>query len=159
MTDDDLRHLRRAIELSARARESGDEPFGSLLVGPDGAVLAEDVNTVRTDRDISAHPELKLAVWAARHLDPATSAATTMYTSCENCAMCSAAMVSSGVGRLVFALDGRRLASFRGEQRPGLDLPAADVFARASRTIAVEGPLLAEEALVPHEGFWSHAQG
>ena len=114
MSEADLRHLRRAIELSVRAREQGDEPFGSLLVGPDGTVLAEDVNTVRTDQDLSAHPELKLAVWAGRHLDAGTARATTMYTSCENCAMCSAAMVASGLGRLVFALDGAGLAEFRG---------------------------------------------
>lgn len=53
--------LRRAIELATAARESGNPPFGSLLAGPDGAVLAEDRNTSVTDRDITAHPELKLA--------------------------------------------------------------------------------------------------
>ena len=33
-------------------------PFGSLLVGPAGDVLTEARNTVVTDRDIAAHPEL-----------------------------------------------------------------------------------------------------
>jgi tRNA(Arg) A34 adenosine deaminase TadA len=60
---DDL--LRRAIELAATARKSGNPPFGSLLAGPDGTVIAEDHNTSITDNDISAHPELKLAKWAA----------------------------------------------------------------------------------------------
>ncbi|GLY71658.1 nucleoside deaminase [Amycolatopsis taiwanensis] len=150
--EDDLRHLRRAIELSAQARDHGDEPFGSLLVGPDGEVLAEAVNTVVTDRDISAHPELKLAVWAGRNLSPDLSAATTMYTSCENCAMCSGAMVWSGLGRLVFALDGTRLAAFRGTSRPVLALSAAEVFAKASQRIESIGPLLPDEALAVHRG-------
>jgi tRNA(Arg) A34 adenosine deaminase TadA len=44
MTDEDERHLRRAIELAAAARAAGDMPFGSLLVGPTGEVLAEDRN-------------------------------------------------------------------------------------------------------------------
>ena len=32
--------LRRAIELAATARKSGNPPFGSLLAGPDGTVIA-----------------------------------------------------------------------------------------------------------------------
>jgi tRNA(Arg) A34 adenosine deaminase TadA len=36
-------------------------PFGSLLVGPAGDVLAEARNTVVTERDITAHPDLKMA--------------------------------------------------------------------------------------------------
>ncbi|MFI7643238.1 hypothetical protein [Nonomuraea sp. NPDC049400] len=83
MTQDEERLLRRAIELAAAARAGGNPPFGSLLAGPDGRVLAEEQNTTLTDADISAHPELKLARWAARELDPATAATTTMYTSCQ----------------------------------------------------------------------------
>jgi tRNA(Arg) A34 adenosine deaminase TadA len=71
---------------------AGDPPFGSLLVGADGGVLAEDRNTVVTDVDITAHPEQKLARWAARELDPTTAAATTMYMSCQPCAMCTGAI-------------------------------------------------------------------
>jgi tRNA(Arg) A34 adenosine deaminase TadA len=61
MTEADERHLRRAIELATQARATGDMPFGSLLVGPTGEVLGEARNTVITERDITAHPELKLA--------------------------------------------------------------------------------------------------
>jgi hypothetical protein len=63
-----------------RSQAAGDAPFGSLLFGPNGAVLREDHNTVLSDGDITAHPELKLARWAARELEASTAAATTMYT-------------------------------------------------------------------------------
>ncbi|MFB6893177.1 nucleoside deaminase [Kitasatospora sp. NPDC056327] len=105
--------LRRAVALAAEARTHGDPPFGSLLAAPDGTVLAEERNTTLTDRDITAHPELKLARWAARHLDPATAARTTLYTSCEPCPMCAAALLRSGVGRIVFALSGEQLLDIR----------------------------------------------
>jgi hypothetical protein len=72
--------LRRAIELAATARKSGNPPFGSLLAGPDGTVIAEDHNTSITDSDISAHPELKLAKWSARELDPETAAGVDIRT-------------------------------------------------------------------------------
>ena len=44
--DDELRHLRRCVELATEALEAGDEPFGSVLVAGDGTVLAEDHNRV-----------------------------------------------------------------------------------------------------------------
>jgi hypothetical protein len=51
----------QAIELAAPARENGNPPFGSLLAGPAGEILAEEPNTSITEGDITAHPELKLA--------------------------------------------------------------------------------------------------
>ncbi|GAA3029669.1 nucleoside deaminase [Streptosporangium longisporum] len=140
MTPEDETFLRRAIALAARARATGDAPFGSLLVGPDGAVLAEDHNTVTSDGDISAHPELKLARWAARELDPATAAATTMYTSCQPCPMCEGAVERSGLGRVVYALSNEQLDGLK----PGGGWPR----------VPQEGPALFEEARVPVEGFY-----
>ncbi|RBM19577.1 tRNA-specific adenosine deaminase [Prauserella sp. PE36] len=140
MTHDD-HFLRRAIALAAKARASGEAPFGSLLVGPGGDILAEAWNTVLGDRDISAHPELKLARWAARELDRDTAAGTTLYTSCQPCGMCAGALARSGVGRVVFALSGEQLASL---QPPGTGFPA----------VPQDGPALFDEARVPVEGYY-----
>jgi tRNA(Arg) A34 adenosine deaminase TadA len=133
--------LRRAIELAATARKSGNPPFGSLLAGPDGTVIAEDHNTTITDSDISAHPELKLAKWAARELDPETAAGTTMYTSCQPCGMCTGAIERSGLGRVVFALSNEQLSGLK----PGGDWPGFDL----------EGPALFDEARSPVEGYYT----
>ncbi|MCO5972458.1 nucleoside deaminase [Actinoallomurus soli] len=140
MTPEDERFLRRAIELAAVATGKGDAPFGSLLVGPAGEVLAEEHNTVISDRDISAHPELKLARWAARELDPATAAATTMYTSCQPCGMCYGGIQRSGLGRVVFALSTEQLDALK----PGGGWPV----------VPQEGPALFDEARVPITGFY-----
>lgn len=140
MTPDDEQFLRRAIELAAKGRVAGDAPFGSLLVDMDGAILAEEHNTVLSDDDISAHPELKLARWAARELDPSTAAATTMYTSCQPCAMCTGAIERSGLGRVVFALSN--------EQLTDLKPPAAH------GPVHQEGPALFDEARIPVDGYY-----
>jgi tRNA(Arg) A34 adenosine deaminase TadA len=58
----------------------------------------KDVNTEITGNDITAHPELKLARWAGANLTVVQAAETTMYTSCEACAMFSGAIVYSGLG-------------------------------------------------------------
>lgn len=144
MTEADERHLRRAIELAVVARSAGDMPFGSLLVGPDGDVLGEDRNTVITQRDITGHPELKLARWAARELDEETARRTTMYTSCQPCPMCAGAIARSGLGRVVFALSGEQLDGLRPQGAPRPD--AAEVI--------YEGPELFDEARVPIDGYY-----
>lgn len=140
MTPEEERHLRGAIELAAKSRAGGNPPFGSLLVGPDGTVLAEDHNTSVSDGDITAHPELKLARWAARELDPDTAAATTMFTSCQPCGMCTGAIERSGLGRVVFALST--------EQLNGLKSVAATADVRMA------GPALFDEARIPVEGYY-----
>lgn len=140
MTPEAEDFLRRAIGLAATARESGNPPFGSLLVGPDGTVIAEEHNTTITDGDISAHPELKLAKWAARELDLDAAAGTTMYTSCEPCPMCTGAIARSGLGRVVFALSGEQLDGLK----PGGGFPA----------VPLEGPALYDEARVPVDGYY-----
>lgn len=142
MTPQDLTHLRRCIELAAEARARGDEPFGSLLVGGDGSVLAERSNQVNTDRDVTAHPEHWLAAWASHQLTPAERAAATLYTSGESCAMCSAAQYWAGVGRLVFVMSGEQLAAHRGPGAPGLALSSREVFSRGTNpALSVEGPV------------------
>jgi tRNA(Arg) A34 adenosine deaminase TadA len=144
MTEVDELHLRRAIELAAAARAAGDMPFGSLLVGPGGEVLAEDRNTVLTERDITAHPELKLARWAASNLEAEVARETTMYTSCQPCPMCSGAIARSGLGRVVFALSSDQLDELRPAGVPGPD----------AAQVAYEGPALLAEARVPIDGYY-----
>jgi len=131
--------LRRAIAIAAQAITLGDAPYGSLLAGADGAILIEAHNTVRRDDDISAHPELKLARWAARELDPDSAARTTLYTSCQPCQMCAGAIVRSGLGRVVYALSTEQLIKLS----PQSDWPA----------VAQEGPALPEEARAPIEEY------
>jgi tRNA(Arg) A34 adenosine deaminase TadA len=140
VTHDDETFLRRAIALAAKAVEAGDAPYGSLLVGPDGSVLAEAHNTVTSDNDISAHPELKMAKWAAGHLDKDTAAQTTMYTSCQPCGMCTGAIQRSGLGRVVFALATGQLLQLN----PAGGWP----------DVRQDGPALFDEARVPIEAYY-----
>lgn len=132
--------LRRAIELAAKSRTDGNPPFGSLLADADGNVLAEDHNTSISDDDITAHPELKLARWAAQKLTPEAAAETTMYTSCQPCGMCTGAIERSGLGRVMFALSNEQLTGLK---------PATTKIAAT-----LEGPALFDEARVPVTGYY-----
>ena len=82
MDETDVSHLRRCLDLARTARAGGNEPFGSILVGGDGVVLAELTNEVGAG-DVTAHPELGLAAWASKHMSTEERASATLYTSCR----------------------------------------------------------------------------
>jgi tRNA(Arg) A34 adenosine deaminase TadA len=105
------KHLQRCVELAAEALELGNEPFGSVLVGVDGTILAEDHNRQGAG-DPTAHPEIALARWAVQHLGADERAAATVYTSGEHCAMCSAAHAWAGLGPIVFASSAQQLTAW-----------------------------------------------
>lgn len=106
----DLKHLRRCVELASEAVESGDAPFGSVLVAENGDVLAEDRNRINTRGDETQHPEFALARWSAANMTPAERAKATIYTSGEHCPMCAAAHGWVGLGRIVYASSSAQLA-------------------------------------------------
>lgn len=107
-------HLERCVELAREALDAGDDPFGSLLVGADGKVLAEARNREQSQADPTAHPELELALWALKNLGPEERASTTAYTSGEHCPMCAAAHGWVGLGPIVFAASSEQLSGWRG---------------------------------------------
>ena len=157
MDHTDVAHLRRCFELARTACDGGNEPFGSLLVGGDGSVLAELTNTIGSG-DVTGHPELALAAWASVHMTAEERAAATLYTSCESCAMCAGGQYWAGIGRLVFALSGAQLTDIVPDGVPRLSLSSREVFARGDVPIEVEGPCdeLVADALAVFDGHWSN---
>lgn len=144
-------HVRAAIELARESVERGNTPFGALLV-LDGDVVERARNTTVTDDDITAHPELKLARWAARELTVAERAACTMYASTEPCEMCSAAIHYAGLGRVVFSVSTGAFAELRGRETSGFTCEEL-VEVKGGET-AVEGPVLESEGVAVHERFY-----
>jgi tRNA(Arg) A34 adenosine deaminase TadA len=154
ISETDLRHLRRAVELARLALERGDEPFGSVLVSDGGEVLFEDHNHV-VELDHTQHPEFAIARWAGGHLSPIERATATVYTSGEHCPMCSAAHGWVGLGRIVYATSSAQLVAWRRgwglPDGPVAPLPVQQVVPGA----VVDGPVPELEAEVKglHEAF------
>lgn len=114
ISDIDRKHLQRSVELAAKALESGDQPYGSVLVSADGRVLFEDHNHVGGG-DHTQHPEFAIARWAANNMSSDERATATVYTSGEHCPMCSAAHGWVGLGRIVYAASAQQLAQWSAE--------------------------------------------
>lgn len=160
VTDVDMQHLRRCVALAAEAVESGDEPFGSVLVAADGSVLAEDRNRV-SGGDATRHPEFALARWAAENLPAVQRAAATVYTSGEHCPMCAAAHAWAGLGPIVYATSTTQLTEWLAELGAGPAPVAPLPIGAVAPGIRVTGPVEAFAAQVRglHERARSARQG
>ena len=152
LSDTDLSHLRRCVELAREGLADGDEPFGSVLVDAAGAVRFEDRNRVK-DGDETRHPEFEIARWSASHLSAEERAGATVFTSGEHCPMCSAAHAWMGLGRIVYAVSSAQLTEWRAQwglrASPVLPLPVSAV----APGVPVDGPApeLEEEMRALHQ--------
>lgn len=149
-------YLRKAIAWSCTARARGNRPFGAVVIGGDGTLLAEAYCNTTETGDCTGHAETN----AVRQLSPRVGrdalAQATLYSSAEPCVMCAGAIFWSGIGRVVFGIDAVRLREFRGErpEQRDAELSCRDVFAASPHAIECIGPALIEEASAPHVGFW-----
>ncbi|MBA3736352.1 MAG: nucleoside deaminase [Actinobacteria bacterium] len=156
MSNGNRQLLRRAIELARLAREHGNHPFGALLVDPKGNVVLEAENTVRTDKDVTAHAETNLMRMATARFDRDSLGRCTLYTSTEPCAMCAGAIYWGNVRRVVFGLSQEQIHSISAgnPEYMQLRLSSREVFAGGDHAVEVSGPHLPKESSAVHDGFW-----
>jgi tRNA(Arg) A34 adenosine deaminase TadA len=154
INEDGMKHLDRCVELATRAVDTGNPPFGAVLVDEHGDVLFEGHN-LTADGDNTQHPEFAIARWAAANMTPDERAAATVYTSGEHCPMCAAAHGWVGLGRIVYASSSQQLAAWLDELHaappPVATLPIHEVVPG----LPVEGPfpVMAEVIRQLHERY------
>ena len=152
-------YLRRCIEISRKSRESGNTPFGALLVDGDGNIIMEQGNIEITEKICTGDAEATLAARASHEFSREFLWNCTLYTTAEPCAMCAGAIYWANIGRVVYGMTEKRLLELTGsdEQNPTFDLPCREVFARGQKDIQVIGPIAAveEEAAEVHKGYWN----
>ncbi|MFD1952861.1 nucleoside deaminase [Paenibacillus thailandensis] len=155
---DHVRYLRRSIEVSKLARESGNTPFGAILVDAEGTILLEQGNVEITEHRCTGHAETALMEKASKLYTPEQLWTFTLYTTFEPCAMCAGAMYWGNLGRVVYAATEKDLLQLTGDhpQNPTFDMPCREIFARGQKKIEVIGPFpeLTEEACAVHAGYW-----
>lgn len=157
---DHFHYIRRCIEVSKKARESGNTPFGAILVDSDGDILLEQGNIEITESNCTGHAETSLMVAASKKYSKDFLWTCTLYSTAEPCAMCAGSIYWGNVGRVVYGVSEKTLLSLTGdhEQNPTFDLPVREVFARGQKDIEVVGPIaddvLAAEIVEVHKGYW-----
>jgi guanine deaminase len=102
VTEEQNPFMARAIELSLDNVRSGrGGPFGAVVVKK-GEIIAEGVNQVTLLNDPTAHAEVVAIREACRKLATFELTDCKIYTSCEPCPMCLAAIYWARIERVYF---------------------------------------------------------
>jgi tRNA(Arg) A34 adenosine deaminase TadA len=99
MNDRDL--MRKAIELSIENIKNGGGPFGAVIA-KDGDIIATGTNRVTADNDPTAHAEVNAIRKACQALKTFDLSGCTIYTSCEPCPMCLAAIYWAHIDKIYY---------------------------------------------------------
>ena len=98
------RFMRRAIELSREKMEQGaGGPFGAVIV-KDGRIIAEGFNQVTSLNDPTAHAEVMAIRAACASLGSFSLRGAEIYSSCEPCPMCLAAIYWARIDRIFYEI-------------------------------------------------------
>lgn len=103
MSKEDREFIREAVDMAAENVKSGrGGPFGALIV-KNGKVIGRGVNRVTDINDPTAHAEVMAIRDACRHLNHFRLEGAVIYTSCEPCPMCLAAIYWARIDKIFFA--------------------------------------------------------
>jgi guanine deaminase len=150
----DAEFLRLAIGAAREGMAAGQSPFGSVVVrGTDVVAMAH--NTVWRDTDPTAHAEVNSIRAAARALSSIDLSGCTLYSTCEPCPMCLAAIHWAKIRRVVYGAEIGDAASAGFSE---LRVAARELARMGGSKLVVEGGLLSGECRELFEEFrWANA--
>ena len=102
-SQNDLKFMKRALELAELAAERGDVPVGALIV-KDGEIISEGYNLRQQNKLATAHAEMIAIDMACERLGGWHLCGCTLYVTLEPCPMCAGALINSRVDRVVFGV-------------------------------------------------------
>jgi tRNA(adenine34) deaminase len=134
---EDMRHMRRALDLAQSARDAGEIPVGAVLV-TDGVVIGEGYNRPISSRDPTAHAEVQALRDAAQRVGNYRLPGSILYVTLEPCVMCAGALMHARVARVVFGAADPKTGACGG---------VVNLFAepRLNHHTEVQGGVLAQE--------------
>lgn len=150
---DTARHepfIQKCFELSRDAARKGNHPFGALLVHQ-GKIISQAENTVTTGNDVSRHAEINLITAARRDFPMQVLRESTLYTSASPCPLCVAAMLASGITRVVSGVSYASLSKVFG--LPDESLPITLFYQIKGQPLEFTTPVLEREGLEVF-GLW-----
>lgn len=110
MQTDPAFFLQRAVALGLEGMRRGEGgPFGAV-VAADGVILGEGWNRVLAEQDPTSHAEMNAIRAACAKTGRFHLGGATLFTSCEPCPMCLAALYWAGIGSVFYAATRRDAA-------------------------------------------------
>ncbi|KAI9696175.1 MAG: hypothetical protein M1820_008243 [Bogoriella megaspora] len=148
------------LDVQKRAVTNGKQPFGACLVGPDN----ESVILTHGNVDHVNHAESSLARTAAAQFTQEYLWTCTLYSTWEPCAMCTATIYWTNIGRIVYAASNDQLMQLTGKGNPEnftMKWHCRDILEDSQKDIQILGPISGIDKVVMMESdiYWSQVRG
>jgi tRNA(Arg) A34 adenosine deaminase TadA len=137
----DLLFMQEAIAKAKEGIAAGQSPFGAVIMRA-GVIVVAAHNTVWRDLDPTAHAEVNAIRQAARLLNTIFLSDCDMFTTCEPCPMCLAAIHWSRIRRVVC---GASIADAAAAGFRELQIPACEMVQRGGSPLQVEAGVCQHE--------------
>jgi tRNA(Arg) A34 adenosine deaminase TadA len=93
--------MQRAIDVARQGAAAGEPPFGAIVVGPSGELVAALGDQVRMFRDLTRHAEIEIVRIAVTVRGPDLRGCS-LITTVEPCPMCFTAAWLARISRIVY---------------------------------------------------------
>jgi tRNA(adenine34) deaminase len=110
-TSIDVAMMQRCIELSETATQEGEFPFAAIVCEGQ-KIVAEEINRVAQNGDVTRHAELLAVSKAQQMLGRKDLSRCTLYSNVEPCVMCAFPIRETRMARVVFAIRSPMMGGF-----------------------------------------------
>ena len=110
-TSIDVAMMQRCIELSKVATRKGEFPFAAVVCEGQN-IVAEEINRVAQNGDVTRHAELLVVSKAQQMLGRKDLSRCTIYSNVEPCVMCAFPIRETRMARVVFAIRSPMMGGF-----------------------------------------------
>jgi tRNA(adenine34) deaminase len=148
--DIDRSMMLHCIGLSKTSGKSGEYPYAAVICR-DGVIVAEALNRVTRDRDVTRHAEAVAISQAQKTLGTSNLDGCEIYMNAEPCALCSYAIRETRIRRVIFGLKSPHmggLSKWNILGDPDLETAMPEVFAPVPEIVSGYMAKEAEQALI-----------
>ena len=100
--------IKLAMTEAEKAIQTGNSPFGALLVAFDGSIIESAHNTEFSDNDPTAHAEINLIRKAVHKLKTKDLSAYYLVCNAQSCSMCFSAAIKCNIQHFIFGADSEK---------------------------------------------------
>lgn len=129
--------VRVAMEEAQKAIDSGNSPFGAILIDSEGNIIGSAHNTSNTDSDPTAHAEINLIRKVSKKLKSKDLSKYTLVCNANSCSMCFSAAIKAKIRTFVFG------AGNESRMDPYLD--PEDISKHSKNELSISEGILKEE--------------
>ena len=137
--------MREALHEARVGLESGEPPFGCVIVDPSGEIVVRNHDRVIQHGDMSSHAETLAVREAIGSVETQNLTDYQLISTIEPCAMCFTTAWLNRISRIVFGATMEDVYDITQQKQREMTITASEMNHRSGNTIELVGGVLAND--------------